>query len=51
MQLHFLIFSENSEGLVDFCLPANTVRGSVFGFINRPPGPSRQVQFSLKVLY
>jgi hypothetical protein len=42
----FNIFNE-----VNFGLPSNIVRGSGFGFISRTAGPSRQVQFSLKVNY
>lgn len=36
---------------VNFALPANIVRGSGFGFINHTAGPSRQLQFSLKLIY
>ena len=41
----------NVVNLVNFGLPANIVRGSGFGFINRTAGPSRQIQFSLKLMY
>ena len=41
----------NVFNLVDFGLPSNIVRGSGFGIINRTAGPSRQLQFSLKLLY
>ena len=41
----------NVFNLVNFGLPSNIVRGSGFGFINRTTGPSRQLQFSLKLLY
>ena len=41
----------NVFNLVNFGLPANIVRGSGFGFINRTAGPSRQIQFSLKLMY
>jgi hypothetical protein len=41
----------NVFNLVNFGLPANIVRGSGFGLINRTAGTSRQVQFSLKLLY
>jgi len=37
--------------LVNFGLPSNIVRGSGFGIISRTAGPSRQIQFSLKVIY
>jgi hypothetical protein len=42
----FNIFNE-----VNFGLPSNIVRGSGFGVISRTAGPSRQIQFSLKVNY
>ncbi len=41
----------NVLNLVNFGLPANIVRGSGFGFINRTAGTSRQIQFSLKLIY
>jgi hypothetical protein len=41
----------NVFNLVNFGLPSNIVRGSGFGFINRTAGTSRQLQFSLKLLY
>jgi hypothetical protein len=41
----------NVFNLVNFGLPANIVRGSGFGFINHTAGPSRQIQFSLKLMY
>ncbi len=41
----------NIFNLVNFGLPANIVRGSGFGFINHTAGPSRQIQFSLKLMY
>ena len=37
--------------IVNFGLPSNIVRGSGFGIISRTAGPSRQIQFSLKVIY
>jgi len=42
----FNIFNE-----VNFGLPSNIVRGSGFGFISKTAGPSRQIQFSLKLNY
>jgi len=42
----FNIFNE-----VNFGLPSNIVSGSGFGIIRRPAGPSRQIQFSLKLNY
>ena len=41
----------NVFNLVNFGLPANIVRGSGFGLISRTSGTSRQVQFSLKLIY
>ncbi len=41
----------NVFNLVNFGLPSNIVRGSGFGIINRTAGPSRQIQFSLKLIY
>jgi len=41
----------NIFNLVNFVLPANTVLGSGFGIINSTAGTSRQIQFSLKLLY
>jgi hypothetical protein len=41
----------NIFNLVNFGLPANTVLGSGFGIINSTAGTSRQIQFSLKLLY
>jgi len=42
----FNIFNE-----VNFGLPSNIVSGSGFGIISRTAGPSRQIQFSLKLNY
>jgi hypothetical protein len=41
----------NIFNLVNFSLPSNTVLGSGFGLINKTAGPSRQIQFSLKLIY
>jgi len=41
----------NAFNLVNFGLPSNVVLGSGFGVINRTAGNSRQLQFSLKLLY
>ncbi len=41
----------NIFNLVNFGLPANIVRGTGFGLISRTAGPSRQVQFSLKLIF
>jgi hypothetical protein len=42
----FNIFNE-----VNFGLPSNIARGSGFGIISRTSGPSRQIQFSVKLNY
>ena len=41
----------NVFNLVNFGLPSNIVRGSGFGVISKTAGSSRQIQFSLKVIY
>ncbi len=41
----------NIFNLVNFGLPANIVSGPGFGQISRTAGTSRQIQFSLKILY
>jgi hypothetical protein len=41
----------NIFNVVNFGLPSNTVRGTGFGLISRTAGPSRQIQFSLKLVY
>ncbi len=41
----------NVFNLVTFGLPVNIMHGSGFGVINHTAGTSRQVQFSLKLLY
>jgi hypothetical protein len=41
----------NLPNLTNFGLPANIVRGSGFGVINHTAGASRQLQFSLKLIY
>ena len=41
----------NILNLVNFGLPSNTVKGSGFGIISRTAGSSRQIQFSLKLVY
>jgi hypothetical protein len=41
----------NLFNATNFGLPANIARGSGFGLINHTAGPSRQLQFSLKVIY
>lgn len=41
----------NIFNIVNFGLPSNIVSGSGFGIISRTNGTSRQIQFSLKVIY
>lgn len=41
----------NVFNLVNFGLPNNIVRGSGFGIISKTAGTSRQIQFSLKLIY
>ena len=41
----------NVFNVVNFGLPSNIVRGSGFGIISKTAGSSRQIQFSLKVIY
>jgi hypothetical protein len=41
----------NIFNLIDFGLPSNILRGSGFGVISKTSGPSRQIQFSLKLIY
>jgi hypothetical protein len=41
----------NAFNLVNFGLPVNILRGSGFGIINHTAGTSRQIQFSLKLIY
>ncbi|HVO59444.1 MAG TPA: TonB-dependent receptor [Terriglobales bacterium] len=41
----------NIFNIVNFGLPSNIVRGSGFGIISKTAGNSRQIQFSLKLLY
>jgi hypothetical protein len=41
----------NVFNVVNFGVPANIVRGTGFGYISRTATPSRQIQFSLKLMY
>ncbi len=41
----------NVFNIVNFGLPSNILRGSGFGIISKTAGTSRQIQFSLKVIY
>jgi hypothetical protein len=41
----------NIFNIVNFSLPSNIVSGSGFGIISKTAGSSRQIQFSLKIIY
>jgi len=41
----------NILNIVNFGLPSNTVKGSGFGIISHTAGSSRQIQFSLELIY
>ena len=41
----------NAFNLVNFGLPVNIMRASGFGLINRTAGTSRQIQFSLRLIF
>jgi hypothetical protein len=41
----------NVFNIVNFGLPSNILRGSGFGIISKTAGTSRQIQFSLKLIY
>ena len=41
----------NLFNIVNFGLPSNIVSGSGFGIISKTAGTSRQIQFSLKIIY
>ena len=41
----------NVFNIVNFGLPSNVLRGSGFGIISKTAGTSRQIQFSLKLIY
>jgi hypothetical protein len=41
----------NLFNIVNMALPANTLSGAGFGEISRTAGTSRQIQFSLKLIY
>ncbi len=50
-RVQFRVEFFNAFNLVNFGLPSNIVHGPGFGVINRTAGTSRQIQFSLKILY
>ena len=49
--LEFRAVFFNIFNIVNFGLPSNTVLGSGFGIISHTAGSSRQIQFSLKLIY
>ncbi|MFL6465673.1 MAG: carboxypeptidase regulatory-like domain-containing protein [Bryobacteraceae bacterium] len=51
MSLQFRAEFFNIFNVVNFGLPANIIRGSGFGAISRTAGTSRQIQFSLKLIF
>ena len=51
MDVQFRCELFNLFNIVDFGLPANTIKGSGFGEINRTATNSRQIQFSLKLMF
>ena len=51
MVLQFRAEFFNLFNLVNFGLPMNVMRGTGFGIINRTAGTSRQIQFSLKLIF
>jgi len=51
VKLQFRAEVFNAFNLVNFDLPFNIIRGSGFGIINHTAGSSRQIQFSLKLVY
>jgi len=51
MILQFRAEFFNVFNLVNFGLPLNIIRGSGFGIINKTAGTSRQIQFSLRLIF
>jgi hypothetical protein len=51
MDLQFRAEFFNLFNIVNMGLPANTMAGTGFGEINKTAGNSRQIQFSLKLIY
>jgi len=51
MNLQFRAELFNLFNIVNFGLPSNILEGSGFGIISRTSSNSRQLQFSLKVMF
>ncbi|HEX3437563.1 MAG TPA: TonB-dependent receptor [Pseudacidobacterium sp.] len=51
MSLQFRAEFFNLFNIVNMGLPANTIKGTGFGEISKTAGTSRQIQFSLKLIY
>ena len=51
VRLQFRAEFFNVFNLVNFGLPNNILQGSGFGLVSRTAGASRQLQFSLKLIY
>jgi len=51
MILQFRAEFFNVFNIVNFGLPLNIIRGTGFGIINKTAGTSRQIQFSLRVIF
>jgi hypothetical protein len=51
MDLQFRAEFFNLFNVVNMGLPANTLAGAGFGIISHTAGTSRQIQFSLKLIY
>jgi hypothetical protein len=49
--LQFRVEFFNVFNQVNFGIPSNTLRGSGFGIISKTAGTSRQIQFSLRLVY
>ena len=51
LNLQFRAEFFNIFNIVTMGLPANTLEGAGFGVISKTAGNSRQIQFSLKLIY